>query len=120
MEILEKLPPSFQKDGIVTAGNASGIVDGAAACGRNARANGEEQGLKPVRPNYFLAVAGVDPSIMGSALCLRRKKLSNLLAHARPDSSLASFAVCSRVYDHSGRAINDAASISGGPRCHLF
>src|SRR5262245_33259757 len=31
MEILEKLPPSFKKDGIVTAGNASGIVDGAAA-----------------------------------------------------------------------------------------
>jgi acetyl-CoA acyltransferase 2 len=65
METLEKLPPSFKKDGMVTAGNASGIVDGAAAvvvtCERAAR----ERGLKPIGRIVSWAVAGVDPTIMG-------------------------------------------------------
>ena len=65
METLEKLPPSFKKDGLVTAGNASGIVDGAAAVvvtlGRAAR----ERGLKPIGRIVSWAVAGVDPTIMG-------------------------------------------------------
>ena len=65
METLEKLPPAFKKDGMVTAGNASGIVDGAAAVvvtlGRAAR----ERGLKPIGRIVSWAVAGVDPTIMG-------------------------------------------------------
>ena len=46
MEILEKLPPSFKKDGIVTAGNASGIVDGAAAVVVTREKTAKDRGLK--------------------------------------------------------------------------
>jgi acetyl-CoA acetyltransferase family protein len=65
METLEKLPPSFQKDGIVTAGNASGIVDGAAAVVVTREKTAKERGLKPIGRIVSWAVAGVDPSIMG-------------------------------------------------------
>jgi acetyl-CoA acetyltransferase family protein len=65
METLEKLPPSFKKDGTVTAGNASGIVDGAAAVVVTREATARERGLKPVGRIVSWAVAGVDPSIMG-------------------------------------------------------
>src|SRR5262250_2619618 len=65
MEILEKLPPSFKKDGIVTAGNASGIVDGAAAVVVTREKIAKERGLKPIGRIISWGVAGVDPSIMG-------------------------------------------------------
>ena len=65
MEILEKLPPSFKKDGIVTAGNASGIVDGAAAGGVTREKTAKDRGLKPIGRIVSWATAGVDPSIMG-------------------------------------------------------
>jgi acetyl-CoA acetyltransferase family protein len=65
METLEKLPPSFKKDGIVTAGNASGIVDGAAAVVVTREKIATEKGLKPIGRIVSWAVAGVDPSIMG-------------------------------------------------------
>src|SRR5246500_1576240 len=65
MEILEKLPPSFKKDGIVTAGNASGIVDGAAAVVVTREKISKERGLKPIGRIVSWAAAGVDPSIMG-------------------------------------------------------
>ena len=65
MEILEKLPPSFKKDGIVTAGNASGIVDGAAAVVVTREKTAKERGLKPIGRIVSWAAAGVDPSIMG-------------------------------------------------------
>jgi acetyl-CoA acetyltransferase family protein len=65
MEMLEKLPPSFKKDGIVTAGNASGIVDGAAAVVVTREKTAKDRGLKPLGRILSWAVAGVDPSIMG-------------------------------------------------------
>ena len=65
MESLEKLPPSFRKDGIVTAGNASGIVDGAAAVVVTREKTARERGLKALGRIVSWAVAGVDPSIMG-------------------------------------------------------
>ena len=65
MEILERLPPSFKKDGIVTAGNASGIVDGAAAVVVTRERTAKERGLKPVGRIVAWSTAGVDPSIMG-------------------------------------------------------
>ncbi len=65
LETLAKLPPSFKKDGIVTAGNASGIVDGAAAVVVTKEKTARERGLKPAGRIVAWAVAGVDPSIMG-------------------------------------------------------
>jgi acetyl-CoA acetyltransferase family protein len=65
METLEKLPPSFKEDGMVTAGNASGIVDGAAAVVVTREKTAKERGLKPIGRIISWAVAGVDPSIMG-------------------------------------------------------
>jgi acetyl-CoA acetyltransferase family protein len=65
MEILEKLPPSFKKDGIVTAGNASGIVDGAAAVVVTREKIAKDRGLKAIGRIVSWATAGVDPSIMG-------------------------------------------------------
>lgn len=65
METLSKLPPSFQKDGIVTAGNASGIVDGAAAVVVTREATAKERGLRPLGRIVSWAAVGVDPSIMG-------------------------------------------------------
>jgi len=65
METLSKLPPSFQKDGIVTAGNASGIVDGAAAVVVTSEKTAKERGLKPLGRIVSWATVGVDPSIMG-------------------------------------------------------
>jgi len=65
MEMLSKLPPSFQKDGIVTAGNASGIVDGAAAVAVTREKIAKERGLKPLGRIVSWATVGVDPSIMG-------------------------------------------------------
>jgi acetyl-CoA acetyltransferase family protein len=65
METLSKLPPSFQKDGIVTAGNASGIVDGAAAVVVTREKTAKERGLKTLGRIVSWAAVGVDPSIMG-------------------------------------------------------
>jgi acetyl-CoA acyltransferase 2 len=65
MAILEKLPPSFKKDGIVTAGNASGIVDGAAAVVVTREKTAKERGLKPMGRIVSWGTAGVDPSVMG-------------------------------------------------------
>ena len=64
METLSKLPPSFKKDGIVTAGNASGIVDGAAAVVVTKEETARKRGLKPTGRIISWAVAGVEPSIM--------------------------------------------------------
>jgi acetyl-CoA acyltransferase 2 len=65
METLERLPPSFKKDGLVTAGNASGIADGAAAVVVTREKTAKDRGLKPLGKILSWSVAGVDPSIMG-------------------------------------------------------
>jgi acetyl-CoA C-acetyltransferase len=62
---LGKLRPSFNKNGTVTAGNASGINDGAAALVVMSRKKAEELQLKPMVVIKANAIAGVDPSIMG-------------------------------------------------------
>ena len=65
LEGLAKLPSAFSKDGSVTAGNASGIVDGGAALVLASRKAVEERGLKPVARLVSWAAVGVDPSYMG-------------------------------------------------------
>jgi len=62
---LAKLAPYFKKDGLVTAGNASGIVDGGAAVVLASEKLAESRGLKPIGRLISWGVAGVDPRIMG-------------------------------------------------------
>ena len=65
MEILSALPPAFRKDGIVTAGNASGIVDGAAAVVLAQAKIAKDRGWKPLGRIVSWATAGVEPKLMG-------------------------------------------------------
>ncbi len=65
LEGLRTLPPAFRKDGLVTAGNASGIVDGGAAVVLTSAQYARERGLKPLGRLVNWAVAGVEPRIMG-------------------------------------------------------
>jgi acetyl-CoA acyltransferase 2 len=65
LEGLAKLPPYFRKDGVVTAGNASGIGDGAGALVLASRRHAEGHGLSPLGRLVAWAAAGVDPRTMG-------------------------------------------------------
>jgi acetyl-CoA C-acetyltransferase len=65
-EALAKLRPAFSKEGSVTAGNASGINDGAAALVLMTRGEAEKRGITPLATVVSWATAGVDPSIMGT------------------------------------------------------
>jgi acetyl-CoA acetyltransferase family protein len=65
LDVLAKLPPAFKKDGTVTAGNASGIVDGGAALILASREAVDRYGLKPLGRLVAWAATGVEPSLMG-------------------------------------------------------
>jgi acetyl-CoA C-acetyltransferase len=77
-DALAALKPAFDKNGTVTAGNSSGINDGAAAVMMMSAAKARELGLEPLARIKAYASAGVDPSIMGigpipaSQLCLKK------------------------------------------------
>ncbi len=66
VETLGKLRPAFDKEGTVTAGNASGINDGAAALVVMSAATAERRGVKPLARIASWATAGVDPAVMGT------------------------------------------------------
>ena len=82
IERLAKLRPVFKKDGVVTAGNASGICDGASALILTTRAFADAQGLSPLAKITSWGVSGCDPNIMGigpvpaSKIALERAELS--------------------------------------------
>jgi acetyl-CoA acyltransferase 2 len=65
LETLSKLSPAFRKDGIVTAGNASGIVDGAAAVVVTHAKTADARGWKPLGRIVSWATVGVEPRVMG-------------------------------------------------------
>lgn len=65
MEALQKLRPMFKKDGIVTAGVASGIVDGACSLVVSTEARAKKEGWKPLGRMVSYGVVGCDPKIMG-------------------------------------------------------
>ncbi|MDO5062884.1 MAG: acetyl-CoA C-acetyltransferase [Peptostreptococcaceae bacterium] len=65
MEKMEKLKPAFKKDGTVTAGNASGINDGAAMLVLMSKEKAQELGVEPLATIVAYATSGVDPSVMG-------------------------------------------------------
>ncbi|MDI3305487.1 MAG: acetyl-CoA C-acetyltransferase [Acetobacteraceae bacterium] len=66
LEVLAKLRPAFDKNGTVTAGNASGINDGAAAVVVMSAEEARKRGITPMARIVSWATAGVDPSIMGT------------------------------------------------------
>ena len=74
IESLQKLKPAFDKDGTVTAGNASGINDGAAAVVLMKAEEAEKRKLKPIAKIASWATAGVDPELMGSGPIPASKK----------------------------------------------
>lgn len=77
MEKLSQLRPAFVKDGTVTAGNSSGINDGAAMLMLVNETSLKKYGLKPMAKIVSMAVAGVDPAIMGiGPVAATRKALS--------------------------------------------
>jgi acetyl-CoA C-acetyltransferase len=65
-EAMAKLKPAFSKDGTVTAGNASGLNDGACALVVMTAAEAAKRGLKPLARIAAFATAGVDPALMGT------------------------------------------------------
>lgn len=65
IDVLQGLKPAFKKDGTVTAGNSSGINDGAAACLIVSEAFLKEHSLTPIAKIKSISVAGVDPAYMG-------------------------------------------------------
>ena len=66
IDAMIKLKPAFAKDGSVTAGNASGLNDGAAAVLLMSAAEAEKRGLKPLARIASYATAGLDPALMGA------------------------------------------------------
>ncbi|MCU0895585.1 MAG: acetyl-CoA C-acyltransferase, partial [Rhodospirillales bacterium] len=66
MEALSKLRPAFDKEGTVTAGNASGINDGAAAAVLMTAESAAKRGVEPLARIVAWATSGVDPAIMGT------------------------------------------------------
>ena len=82
VDALAKLPPAFSKNGCVTAGNASGIVDGGAALLLASEKGVQEHGLTPIARLTHWATVGVDPTLMGmgpapaTRLALEKAKLT--------------------------------------------
>jgi acetyl-CoA C-acetyltransferase len=77
IETMARLRPAFSKDGTVTAGNASGINDGAAALVLMSASEAAKRGLKPLARIASFATAGVDPAVMGTGpIPSTRKALS--------------------------------------------
>ena len=75
MEGLAKLKPAFKPDGLVTAGNASGINDGAAAVVLMSESKAKELGITPMATWVCGALGGVDPAIMGIGPVAATKKV---------------------------------------------
>jgi acetyl-CoA acyltransferase 2 len=118
MEVLESLKPAFRKDGLVTAGNASGIVDGAAAVVMTHAKVAKERGWKPLGRIVSWATAGVPPQIMGigpvpaiqKALALAQMKLDQLDLIEVNEAFAAQYLAVEKVL-----GINrDKANVNGG------
>ncbi|MED1205264.1 acetyl-CoA C-acetyltransferase [Heyndrickxia acidicola] len=117
-ESLSKLRPAFKKDGSVTAGNASGINDGAAAVVVMSRAKAEELGIKPMVAVKANASAGVDPSIMGIGPVPAVKKALAKAQLSLDDIQLIeaneAFAAQSLAVDRELKLNRDILNVNGG------
>ena len=77
IEVLRALKPAFKKDGSVTAGNAPGVNDGAAAVVLMSAAKAKELGLKPMARIVAQATSGIDPAWVMMAPVRRVRQLWN-------------------------------------------
>jgi acetyl-CoA acetyltransferase family protein len=88
LEVLAGLPPAFKKDGTVTAGNASGIVDGGAALILASKDAVERRQLKPIGRLVSWASTGVKPSLMGMGPAPATRKALQIAGLALDDLDL--------------------------------
>jgi acetyl-CoA C-acetyltransferase len=88
LDSVAKLRPAFSKDGTVTAGNASGINDGAAAVVMMTAAEASRRGIRPLARIVSWAHAGVDPSIMGTGPIPASRKALELAGWSTDDLDL--------------------------------
>ncbi|TYR82512.1 acetyl-CoA C-acetyltransferase [Priestia megaterium] len=117
-EGLGKLRPAFKKDGSVTAGNASGINDGAAAVVVMSRQKADELGVTPLVTIKANANAGVDPSIMGIGPVTAVKKALEKASVSLEDVQLIeaneAFAAQSIAVDRELKFNHDILNVNGG------
>ncbi|QOV10966.1 acetyl-CoA C-acetyltransferase [Viridibacillus arvi] len=125
VEKLGKLRPAFKKEGSVTAGNASGINDGAAALVVMSKAKADELGIKSIATVVSNASVGVDPAVMGSgpvravqkALTKGQLELGQIdLIEANEAFAAQSIAVDRELnFDHEKLNVNGGAIALGHP-----
>jgi acetyl-CoA C-acetyltransferase len=125
MEALAKLKPAFKKDGVVTAGNSSGINDGAAALVLMSEEKANELGITPLARWVYGDLAGVDPAIMGiGPVAATRKVLKKIgwsvddfdLIEANEAFAAQSVAVEKELkWDHSKLNVNGGGIAMGHP-----
>lgn len=117
-EKLAKLRPAFKKDGSVTAGNASGINDGAAILIVMSKKKADELGIRPLVTIKGNASAGVDPSIMGIGPVQAVKKALEKAAVSMEELELIeaneAFAAQSLAVDRELQFNKDILNVNGG------
>lgn len=117
-EKLGKLKPAFKKDGTVTAGNASGINDGAAALVLMSREKAAELGVKPMAVIRANGTAGVDPKIMGIGPVPATKKALEKAGLSIEDIDLVeaneAFAAQSLAVGRDLQIPNNKLNVNGG------
>ena len=117
-EILAKLRPAFKQGGTVTAGNASGLNDGAAALVIMSAEKAQELGIKPMAKILSYASAGVDPAIMGiGPIPASRKALSKAGLEVRDLDLIEANEAFAAQFVEVGRELNfdpDKVNVNGG------
>ena len=118
VETLARLKPAFKKDGIVTAGNASGINDGAAAIVVMSEEKAKELGVKPMATWVAGELAGVEPRIMGIGPVAATRKVMKKAGYEIGDFDLIeaneAFAAQSVAVAHDLGFNNDILNVNGG------
>lgn len=117
-ESISKLRPAFKPDGIVTAANASGINDGAAAVVVMSEEKAKELGVKPMATFVAGALGGVDPSIMGVGPVASTKKVFEKTGLTIDDMDLVeaneAFAAQSLAVAHDLNFDMNKVNVNGG------
>ena len=117
-EILAKLRPAFKQGGTVTAGNASGLNDGAAALVILSAEKAQELGIKPMAKILSYASAGVDPAIMGiGPIPASRKALSKAGLEVKDLDLIEANEAFAAQFVEVGRELNfdpDKVNVNGG------